>query len=233
MTTPIEQQPIEEVSPYGYRLAGGRPPFVPLTGKEPLQAAFDEVDADPDSFAVSGQPVGPEMWRRVLEASATPEGRAMLRALLRLDEGTPREFVYEGVVGFQSDGSGNARASMFDVPQGARAFLTRALVEVGGQQPGSAVIANAWLGIFETPGGDQVSGGTTATYGPGQLRAFAPQNASTGLFLPQLIVDQDDTAWGFRSGMRAVAVIAGAAGIATKQATIAFRFNVRFDQAVV
>lgn len=231
----------ETLSPYGYRVAGGdgeQPAgYVPLTGAEPLQAT--DVQKDPSeelSYVGSGQPVGPELWRRVLEASQTPEGARMLRQLLGIDVAAPREFVYEGTSGFQTDASGNATAVMFDVPQGARAFLTRALVEVGGQAPGSAVVANAWLGIYETGGGDRAAGAaaiTTATYQPGSLRHFAPQNASAGLFLPCLLTDQDDAAWGFRSGMRAVAILAGAAGIATKGATIAYRFNVRFDQSAV
>lgn len=240
MTDQQDRSP-EIVSPYGYRLATSGPPvgYVPLTGKEPLQAVENNGYGDPefpDDYVGSGQPVGPELWRRVVEASATPEGRAMLRQLLALDEGEPREFVMEGTAGFQTDGSGNASAVMFDVPQGARAFMTRAIVEVGGQAPGSAVLANAWLGIYETGGGDRVAGAaavTTATYQPGSLRHFAPQNSSGGLFLPCLLTDQDDAAWGFRSGMRAVAVLAGVAGIATKGATIAYRFNLRFDQAVV
>lgn len=231
----------ETLSPYGYWMAGadGEQPagYVPLTGEEPLQAR--DAQRDPSgqlSYVGSGQPVGPELWRRVLEASQTPEGARMLRQLLGLDVAAPREFVYEGTSGFQTDASGNATAVMFDVPQGARAYLTRAVVEVGGQTPGSAANAAAWLGIYETGGGDRVAGAanvTSATYQPGSLRTFAPRDAAAGLFLPCLLTDQDDAAWGFRSGMRAVAVLVGIAGLATKQATIAYRFNVRFDQAAV
>jgi hypothetical protein len=232
---------VETVSPYGYRLVegdGDQPQaYVPQTGAEPLQAT--DTEADPSgqlSYVGSGQPVGPDLWRRVLEASQTPEGARMLRQLLGVDTAAPREFVYEGTSGFQTDASGNATAVMFDVPQGARAYLTRALIEVGGNVPGSAASAAAWLGIYETGGGDRAAGAaaiTTATYQPGALRAFAPNGNSGGLFLPCLLTDQDDAAWGFRSGMRAVAILAGIAGLATKQATIAYRFNVRFDQAAV
>lgn len=231
--------PAEILTPYGYRLTDAPPPegFIPLTGHEPQQAATsEEGDLPVDAYAGSGQPVGPELWRRVVEAADTPEGARMLRQLLRLDAAEPREFVYEGTSGFQTDASGNATAVMFDVPQGARAYLTRALIEVSGNVPGSAASAAAWVGIYETGGGDRAAGAaavTTATYQPGSLRTFAPRDASAGLFLPCLMVDQDDAAWGFRSGMRAVAILAGIAGLATKAATIAYRFNVRFDQAAV
>ena len=227
---------VETLSPYGYRIAAGDPEvaFIPETRDEPLAA--EPVQADPSgrlSYAGSGQPVGPDLWRRVVEAADTPEGAEMLRRLLRVDVAPPREFVYEGVVGFETDGSGNATCVLFDVPQGARAFLTRCLFDVDGQNPGSAVIAASWVGVYETGGGTSEQGVTTATYRSGRLRAFAPQNASSGLFLPQLLVDQDDQAWGFRSGMRALAVLDGAVGIANHAGTVAFRFNVRFDQAAV
>lgn len=232
MTQPAEQ-PVETLSPYGYRLEGGRPPFVPLTGAEPLQATDDRVDADPASFAASGQPVGPELWRHVLEMGQTPEGRAMLRRLLQLDEAQPRQFVYEGVVGFETDGSGNASARLFDVPQGARAFLTRCIFDVDGQNPGSAALAASWVAVMEVAGGTTADSLTTATYKAGRVRAFSPQNSAGGLFLPALLEDNDDEAWGFRSGMTALAVVDGAAGIANHAGTVAYRFNVRFDQAVV
>lgn len=227
---------VTELSPYGYRVGG-----VPLTSYVPgvahefgqAEDANGWTEPPPEAYAGSGQPVGPELWRRVLEMADTPEGRAALRRIIQSDTAEPREFVYEGVVGFQSDASGNAVARMFDVPQGARAYLTRALVEVGGQAPGTAASAAAWLGIYETGGGDRTANVTTATYQPGQLRHFAPRDSAAGLFLPCLLTDQDDAAWGFRSGMGVVAVLAGIAGLATKAATIAYRFNLRFDQSAV
>src|SRR5256885_1912321 len=85
-------------------------PASPLMEAEPLQAT--DREADPglglDAYAGSGQPVGPDLWRRVLAASQTAEGARMLRQLLGVDEAAPREFVYEGTSGFQTDASGNA-----------------------------------------------------------------------------------------------------------------------------
>lgn len=222
---------VAEVSAYGYRSGGGPGAYVPLTGREPdSTTAPSNRDVAGSAFAASGQPVGPELWRHVIGLSETAEGRKMLQRLLQLDETGARTFTYEGVIGLQTDANGNGVAKFFDVPSGARAFLTRAVVEVGGMPPGSAVNAAAWLGIFETGGGTSVQNVTTATYQPGQLRAFAPQNSAAGLFLPCLIVDDGAQAWGFRAGTSAAVVLAGIAGLANKGATIAYRFNVVFDQ---
>ena len=233
MSSIDEQLPIERTSPYGYRLVDEPGPvaYVPLTAREPSSAAASELGDEPAvAYDGSGQPVGPELWRRVLEAAQTPEGAAMLRALLRADETQPRTLVYEGVVGLQSDGSGNAVAKFFDVPQGMKAYLTRAIVDVTGFPPGSATNANAWCGIFESGGGTVVDGVTTASYGAGRIRAFAPNGNANGLFLPAMLVDDGAAAWGFRAGMSAVCVLAGIAGLATKQATVAYRFNLVADQ---
>ena len=231
VTESPNEQPaaVEQVSPYGYRIDGSTPiAYVPMTHSEPAQAGSDEWrDVAPEAYRGSGQPVGPDLWRRVLEAADTPEGARMLRQLMQLDRQFPEEGrIYEVTIGGQTDGTtGNLTMRLFDVPQGFTAKITRLIVESASFSPASPFsTANAWHAIVSAPTGTQVD--PTKVWGSGMVRDFGPVTAG-GPIIPALFTDNDDQAGVARGGRTVWYVLSGAsaAAIQGKQVAATLRLN--------
>lgn len=222
---------VELVSPYGYRIDGSPPPvaYVPLTHQEPGQVGSDEWrDVTPEAYRGSGQPVGPELWRRVQEAADTPEGRRVLASILQTDRQFPEEGrIYEVTIGGQTDATtGNATLRLFEVPQGLVAKVVRVVVESAAFSPASPFsTANAWHAIVSAPTGTQIA--PANVWGSGMVRDFGPVSAG-GPLIPALFTDNDDQAGVGRSGRTIWYVLNGAsaAAILNKQLAVTVRLNV-------
>lgn len=236
MSTVTEGRPddqpaaVEFVSPYGYRIGGEIPPaYLPLTHAEPGQAGSDEGrDVAPEAYRGSGQPVGPDLWKRVQEAADTPEGRRILRDILHADAPFPDEGrPYQVTVPGQTDGAtGNAAVRLFDMPQGLLGKITRVVVESLSFNPAAPFsAASAWHAIVDVSTGTQVA--PANVWGSGMVRDFGPTTAG-GPLIPALFVDDDPSAGLIRSGRSCWYVLNGAsaAGILNKQLAITVRLNV-------
>lgn len=168
-----------------------------------------------DLRTTPSSPTGPSFVDRLIDNVGGEQAARAMHALWAQDTRAKRDRIMQLTVGFETDGSGNVVAKLFDVPLGYQAKLTRVIVELFGKIPNSAVVANAWVGVFE---GEQGTSNPTfsATSGVGQLRAWAPQNSSSGLFLPALVVDDGvHQAWAYRSGKSAILQGAALAATAT------------------
>lgn len=194
----------------------------PIDGGDP---SSEERDISPVQIFREAGVVGPPLAVSDPDHPVDPaysgtlaERQAMMTALYLDAARLKRERRVRGQVGFNTDGSGNALAAVYQVRVGFRLRMTRCIVEVAGFAVASAATAGAFVAALETLGGTS----DPSTIPLGQLRAWAGTSGA-GLFLPVNLVEDEDSGPTFVSGSTVELQVGGSqAALANKGGSVYF-----------